>query len=521
MASGFDRLERFFTSKRKASAISNETSTAPSTAPSSPIDPLDELHFPSPSFIRPKNTRMAAREEVRIRRPASGSPSTDDSSWPRKASADSGCIELPLPLRLPSLDLDTAGHFAPMFQGFSFPKPPSTDSASRSSEDSESIPFPEFLEERSSWPISPWTRLDTPPSSDPEDASLPKYKSKPKLSIVPPQAPLTPDSSPSTGPLPDWHLKDDTTVDILDGSLCEDIQRQLEQPAKRESLASIRQFNTGIIAEPPSPHSSASGSSLEEPDVFEFFSLSDDNVAEGRLDDCDMSEMLRLVETPVTVAPSISSLPFRDAPLLTLEPPNASRTAAIAAFEAARIATRYNFEMLYVVNLWPENDNNRDRDSAVALPPSSHDMTGRLLAAFGLHNGPSPFQISSDVHVKILQSEGWLEYRDEQAGVGSFGRAYACTFYPGQLHDRRSSESTSSTTQLLEATAIDRGIVFAGYRMPNPDGSMPCMSVEELAYLRRDVEALVEMLIDIHVTVQLGLPLAQAQYAEESGSVPN
>jgi hypothetical protein len=262
-----------------------------------------------------------------------------------------------------------------------------------------------------------------------------------------------------------------------------------------------------MIAELDSPSSSVSGSSLEEPDVSDFFSLSDDNVAEGRLDDCDVSEMLRLVETPVTVAPSVSSLPFRDGPLMILEPPDASRMAAIAAFEAARIATRYKFEMLYVVNLWPESDSNRDRDSAVALPPSTREMTGRLLAAYGLHNVPSPFQISSDVHVKILQSEGWLEYRDEEASAGKFARAYACTFYPGRLHDERSSESASSVTQSSETNAIDRGLVFAGYRMPSPDGSMPCTSIEELAYLRRDVEALVELLVDIQVTIQLGLPL--------------
>lgn len=271
--------------------------------------------------------------------------------------------------------------------------------------------------------------------------------------------------------------------------------------------------------DPSSPRPSFSGSSLQEPNVCDFFSLDDYNVAEGGLDSCEFSSASSQAETPVTVAPSISSMSFRDIPLLTLEPPSATRPAAAAAFEAARIANRYNFDMLYVVNLWPAADETDHRLSSEVFSPTS-DMTGRLLTAYGLDKGPSPFQISSQVHVKVMQSAGWLEYRDEQAEIGEFGRAYACAFYSGSSDDRRSSKSTWSI-QHTHANAIDRGIVFAGYRMPDSDGNMPGMNFEELAYLRQDVEALVEMLIDIHVTNQLRQPSRLLLYSEETGPMPS
>jgi hypothetical protein len=510
MASGLDRLERFFTYKRKASAISLEASAENTAEPSTPTDPLDNMQFPSPSFIRPKNTRMAARDEVRIRQPSSRSSSTHDTTWPRKASGDSGCAMLPMPARLPSLNMEPFGELAPMFQGFSFPKPPST----RSSADSGSLSFPGLSEDRSSWPNSPLSRVETPPAEERELASQsPTAHKSEGLSTIPTPPSSTPESSPGLGPLSDWHVEDDHEFEILNESLCADIQRQLEAPLTINTLPPGHGLDCQNAAEPPSPSRSISSSSLQEPEVSDFYTMSDYSIAGDILDDSDLPST---GDTQVTAAPSAPSLPFRYGPLLFLEPPSSCRTAAVAALEAARIATRYSFDMLYVVNLWPGTMTNRgsfcDDTTSVA---SSHDMTGRLLTAHGLHNCPSPFQISSDVHAEILQSAGWLEYCDEQADASSFGRAYACAFYPGHFDNRRASQQTSGTQSTQEET-IDRGLVFAGYRKPNADGSTPCATREELAYLRHDVEALVDMLIDIHVANQIRQPYSFEETSPKS-----
>lgn len=496
MTSGFDRLERFFTSKRKASAVSLGTSTQPSTEPRTPTDPLEGMQFPSPSFIRPKNSRMAARDEVRIRQSGSRSSSTYDVSWPRKTSADSGYSGLPMPARLPSLNMEPFGELAPMFQGFSFPKPPSN----RSSADSGSLSFPGLSEDRTSWPNSPLSRLGTPPSEELELPSPSPTGSRTERPLSIPPTSSTPKLSLDVGPLSDWHLEDDHELEILNETLCADIQRQLDQSLTATSLASHSRENSQITTDSTSPASSISRSSLQEPDVSDFYTMSDYSIAGHILDDSDLPSV---AETHVTVAPSVSSLPFRDGPLLFLEPPSTGRMAAVAALEAARIATRYKFDMLYVVSLWPCNTTNwsaASDDAASAIPPDA--MTGRLLAAHGLHNCPSPFQISSDVHVKVLQSEGWLEYHDEQADDAGFGRAYTCAFYPGRFNHRRAFQPTFGT-ESAQGNVIDRGLVFAGYRKTDEDGLTPGASREELAYLRHDVEALIGLLIDIHMAYQL------------------
>ncbi|CAG9938440.1 unnamed protein product [Clonostachys rosea f. rosea IK726] len=263
-----------------------------------------------------------------------------------------------------------------------------------------------------------------------------------------------------------------------------------------------------------SPHSSFSSASLQEPEVCDFFTLSDENVAESYAEESLFSDDPRRSYASITLAPSVLSLPLRDPPLLTLEQPSTSRPARVAAFEAARIASRYKFDMLYVVNLWPEN-------TASHSPRDSYPiegMTGRLLVAYGLHHSPSPFQISSEVHTKILQSPGWMEYRDEQA-ENDFACAYAYTFYPRSTGDKRGSGSSLST-QSTTATLVDRGIVFAAFRKKDTQNSTHYPTLDELAYLGRDVETMIQVLIDIHNTRQMRQAPSQQEYFDETGPMP-
>lgn len=356
--------------------------------------------------------------------------------------------------------------------------------------------------------------IETPPSSDPEDSPIRQARGKPQKLQIPPFHSLpTPEASPEFGPVADWQLQENKTVDVLDEALCQEIHQQLEatffpvQPGE----------NSGLPGLAPSafPHDLPSPSaSLSEPDFDEFFTLSDDSVAEFQP---DIVHSGLKAESPVTMASSAQSLPLRHPPLLALEPPSASRPAAAGAFEAARIASRYQFDMLYAVNLWPKDADNvsaENSDEAHELRP----LTGRLLAAYGLHNGPSPFQIAADVHGTILRSEGWLEYRDEQAMSDGFSRAYARAFYPGQFKANRAIEDKTSTSPCRESN--DRGIVFAAYRKPNPDGSVRYSSPDELARLERDVGTMVDVLIDVHVASQLRQPPLSAQYGDDVGPIP-
>ncbi|KFH42280.1 hypothetical protein ACRE_069610 [Hapsidospora chrysogenum ATCC 11550] len=543
MANGFDRLERFFSAKRKASPVSTEPSTAPSSVPGSPTEPATEQSFPSPSFIRPKTSRMAAREEFRFKHPATKYPGTPDVAAFRERNAsvpiNSACNTVasrPLKayrVRSSSLDNEQREQWASIFGGFEFPKPPPSrqgdDAGQPGTEPSLGI-FSNVFGHDSSRPGSPLraeipiSRIDTPPSSDPEDNPLRERRPKAKkLQIVPHKSPPTPESSPEIGPGSDWQLRNHKPVDILNEGLCQDIRRQLEKTFGVSSFAQHlahpefldRSPDVLPMTEISASELSLSGESLYEPDFDEFFSLSDDNVAESHHETLAPPP---LEGASVSLAPSVSSLPLRDPPLLTLEPPSASRPAAAAAFEAARIASRYSFDMLYVVNLWPESAPTRGPEEAKQRDPTQ-GLTGRLLAAFGLHNGPSPFQISAEVHGKVLQSKGWLEYRDDQALSGDFGRAYACAFYPGQYQERRVSGLVTAPKS-NEAYAVDRGIVFAAYRKPGSDGSIQYSSPEELASLRRDVEAMVEMLIDVHVASRLRQPPLLTRYPDETGPMP-
>lgn len=83
---------------------------------------------------------------------------------------------------------------------------------------------------------------------------------------------------------------------------------------------------------------------------------------------------------------SISQCRTASSPL-TLTPPRTSQPAAATDFEAARIARRYDFDLIYAVNLWtgqgpPTSSVTND---ASLNDGSEKQLIGRLLATHGLH----------------------------------------------------------------------------------------------------------------------------------------
>ncbi|KAL6854593.1 hypothetical protein J3F83DRAFT_475459 [Trichoderma novae-zelandiae] len=517
MATGFDRLERLFTSKRKASlaSVTVATSTSPPTEP----------QFPSPSFIRPTATRMTAREEVRSRLAAGRSPSVPDAIPSRLGSLSSHASSPGSgrsPIRSPSL---CGPHSQPdslvaKLSEYRFCTPSREDKAapksaafSPAAAEQFDIPSP-----RSQSPpgLRTLPRLHTPPSPGLEDTGSCRRSieslGSPALTY---DTPPTPEDSPEIVPVRNL-LADSKIFDIaIDKALFDEIEDQLLQSFDHAS------FNESYDDLSPSD-ASTNSSTLREPDFNEFLNLSDDDIAELTPEDpaleFDDDSQQHSPSSMDTSAPSPQLAPSS---LLTLSPPSASRPATAAAFEAARIAKRHDFDLIYVVNLWPDGPSGQvfDLESASSC---EGPLVGRLLAAHGLHQVPSPLQISSVVHTTILRSKGWVEYRNQEAQPHELARGYACSFYPGKYAPGSSSVTQSPVSGVRLSEMIDRGIVFAAYRKPRIG---PCklghsFTGSELNSLHEDAETLVEMLIDIHARNRQCQTASHHQQCDETGPMP-
>ncbi|KAJ4310508.1 hypothetical protein N0V84_010935 [Fusarium piperis] len=530
MANGFDRLERFFAKKKTSAASADQVEPMTQAVASHTIP-----QFPSPSFIRPKASRMAAREEVR-KQPASRVPSfptpispqrMDFSNAQSSARSSNPSQAQYSPLKTTFMPTETDS-FLDGFDVYQFPRPPTHSGETSTISTSEPKSSIEAPSERSFRPRSlekrddGVSRLDTPPSSDLDDDEIrgPRHFLNKELPALPQRKPPTPDTSPELRPIPDSQLRGSKSIDFLNKAVYKDIRRQLAETLDQQSLR--RSASQSSLA-PSTSRLSVSSSTLREPDFHEFLNLSDDDIAESGpegLDDLD--------ESPTSsTAPSTIDSPRQS--LLTLTPPYASKPATAAAFEARRIANRYNFDFVYVVNLWPGHARSQtsgsDRDTASFNPVSSgkqrNTMAGRLLAAYGLESVKSPFQICPSAHGKILRTPGWTEYRPTEIRDDEFARGYACAFYTGE-YSRAESDTSRHSASSARSMKTDRGIVFAAYRTPRVDGSMAGLSSSpaELASIHKDAEALVEMLIDTHDANRHRQLQHKSHHSEETGPMP-
>ncbi|KAK0731054.1 hypothetical protein B0H67DRAFT_58143 [Lasiosphaeris hirsuta] len=594
---GLDRLEKFFSKKKRASGRDSVTSDSSPTSPAALTakSALDPQTFPEPSFIRPTSTRMRARDEVhltsRLYQRAHSLPEAP--STPRSASLTSTSLSsneakstpassvfdvvpvlgppvLDSPPRIPkrSSSLSPAcrsGSLASLAEllEFSFANTASQHGGnlmsrrahSRSGSVSprakpcrkhQSDPF----QERE--PAFQHYHLDTPPPSAQQEksfASLQLVHAK-GLPTLPPRNESTPNPSPRLIPVPEPNFEE---VEI---ELTFELRRakSLDIPlmVSKDAVAVLRKAVSlsaleGLKA--PLKASSKTTPVLKEPSFRDFMSLSDDDIADVN-DQPPMAE-LGAVPTPPSCAlppdppilatsPQISS----GVRLLTLSPPLATRPATAAAFEAARIAQRYRFDLVYVVNLWPSHlgcsPNQSATNSYSSVPPATHGgnivnelsplsdtprrvrITGRLLAAYGLPAIMSPFRISTPVHQKVLRSEDWLEYRCETATIEEFSRGYSCSFYTGHSPENRPVEPGCSEGKMRKrkGKAPNRGVVFAAYRLPRPNGSDNGSDTNELEALRRDAETLVDMLMERRPTATVTATASKGYLVSETGPLP-
>ncbi|KAK0392485.1 hypothetical protein NLU13_1980 [Sarocladium strictum] len=533
MTNGIVRLERFFASKRKSSST-------PSTEPSSPVTPSGP-QFPSPSFIRPKGTRMTARKETYVKHSFRSNPMLEGAlgvgtpvknTSPATAASKQTAPQLPTIVRSSSFDDSQCDS---LFNNiYEFPVPPK-DAVDQlpllDRVDFESL-YDGFTSDSSDSttgspchePVSVPVRHETPLTEAVNIQTLVDSLNK-KLPEIPSLASERQEDAP--GPAADWELEDTAAVNIINTDLFKDIEKQLGETIPRAPLqhSSSEPALSQIRWRDSQSHSSSSV--LWEPDFSDFMSLSDDDIAESNVAPALVSSRPDggMPPTPPLTASTIDTpMVSRPRSLLTLTPPYASKPATAAAYEAARIASRYEFDLVYVVSLWPDGTRPRTPSIGHEEPTRSnasspYHMTGRLLAAYGLERVKSPFQVNASVHTQILRSDEWIEYRSQEARSDEFAQGYACSFFTGQYSRSNSVASNMSASTQGSRKKVDRGLVFAAYRNPKEDGTMRCPDEKELKALKRDAEGLVEMLMDLHAAHRLRqAPLFTQQ--EETGPTP-
>ncbi|CAG1972060.1 unnamed protein product [Fusarium graminearum] len=526
MANGFGSLERFFTKKKTPAALNDHHVQTAQPASAPPTIP----QFPSPSFIRPKTSRMAAREEVRKQPasrvpsfPGSGSPhQMDFTSFQSPTSRSDSLQSQYSPLKASFMPTQ-ADSLSDNFDVCQFPRPPTSQGGTcTSSPTRDRKPSMEARSERSLLHRSPrkraagGSRLETPPSSDLEDeaTSSPQYFHDKELPALPQRKPPTPDSSPELRPLHIAQLTASKSIDMLNKAVCRDIRRHFAETLEQRR---VRKAASLTSQDPYTNRPSISSSTLREPDFNEFFELSDDDIAELA------PEETANVDTSMPSAEHSAPGSNRSSLLVLTPLVHASKPAVAGAFEAARIAARYEFDFVYVVNLWTDySQPQSDVSTGLGSPGKKfRPLAGRLLASYGMENVNAPVQISTASHRKILKTPGWIEYRPQSFRHDEFARGYAHAFHTGQGSGDGSvaSRNSSSSSASVQPSNPNRGIVFAAYRAPRADESLACTK-DDLSNLHKDAEALVEMLVDINVTNQLREPQSQSQQSEETGPMP-
>ncbi|KAJ2901370.1 hypothetical protein MKZ38_001924 [Zalerion maritima] len=399
--------------------------------------------------------------------------------------------------------------------------------------------------------------LDTPPPSEGEDDCQPTPMAVQKMALKVPASQPTPEPSPELFPLPNKTIKGMAATKFLEASNYSKFVDPVAAGRKATKIPLRKSASTSSLD--PARQTRLS-QILDEPTFGDFMALSDDDIAESRPD----TPLLPEAEADTSSSRRASDGSFCNdtgryphgkannggqekhggwenmeekrretrerkellgcaggnsplgAPVLrrtatvSRKDQHASKPAAAAAFEAARIASRYGFELVYVVSLWPKDapawfppsspssSCSSSRNSTIshsdAIITHSSGLSGRLMAAFGLGASKSPFKISTAVHQKILRNESWIEYRNSEALPDEFARGYACSFYATSSNEpRRSSEPSSATSHECQN---DRGIVFAAYRRPRGslNVSIGCEG-QELESLHTDAKKLVDMLL--------------------------
>jgi hypothetical protein len=619
MANGIDRVGKLFSRKRDASArppsgmgVSRSSSLSAATTlvepsippPSPPVIPP----FPRPSFIRPTQARMVARDEkfecLKANIRANSVPEISPPQRPRHGSTQE--TTTPSHFRYSSRPSSRSSYLLVSPQrrdpalaslaNFQFRE------ASGNRQEVEEI-APTTRISRTLPPrlnlcldglqdLEPMFRLagvETPPPSDQDEKLLlsGEASSSQSVSVLPPKDTHTPAASPPSTPVRDSHL--------LIPDFGSDLSwKPLLARDSIESRASRRRSSRVPAARSDKQSLSIDDPILKEPNFGEFLTLSDDDIAESRPstpvpdDDATPRPKSRVPATPPpkpaasriirssnppSTPPSVQAPPVPTTPAnhtppvtpITMAPltrqPSVSpcssplaTPATVAAFQVARIAHTHNFDLVYVVNLWPKGmsfHHNRapwDGESPPTTPTQSAQfgqakpgvggkmqdsgslakmsphspLHGRFLAAYGLMTVKPPFYLCGSTHSKLLNADRWMEFHNAEAKGDEWGSGYGCAFYTGQAPmtgsasthewdaDTEGPDPGRSSTRAKRynldhyarraSTLRNRGIAFVAWRKAKTDGAKDSYTPDQLEALRRDAEALVDSILDSHAS---------------------
>ena len=494
MANGMDRLERLFSKKKHApSRDAAGVNSSPGEAPS-PTSPGAFIpQFPQPSFIRPKGSKMVARDEsgsgrrgppARANSLPESSVGDTETTYTREAvSLDSDHNSI-YGLRRPHHPPPPAGRLDPALAAlhsfrFRGTTRPADEELISPTERRPKDPPPRLQLDLAHMSLRP--HIDTPPPSD-QDEQAPLRDQPPPVARPPPKSNPTPEQSPELPPVPEpvaggagaRSYGDPDTIPPLRPEPLQ--QRSHRLPSSRGRMPGADRV-------------------LKEPNFGDFLELSDDDIAEARpatpARSREQSPAPLARASPATAirslrAHAVPSTPPRhkapDAPSAVATPPRtampllpsalsrgasvspiASQSATVAAFQVAHIAHKHGFDLIYVVNLWPRGmaiadtktpwnatsppgtptqasygkagappePEIRDSGSFARMSPRS-PLVGRFLAAYGLATVKPPFHLSGETHSKVLNAERWLEFRERNAKEDEFARGYGCAFYTGR-----------------------------------------------------------------------------------------
>ncbi|KAL1857029.1 hypothetical protein Daus18300_010476 [Diaporthe australafricana] len=418
MANGLDRLERLFSKRKSAPARDTTVSNINGSAPPAPAQPEPdcpslETTFPPPSFIRPTANRMHARDEFELPSPISvARTSSSDSARNsrrlshldtremndhRRRSGPSTTASFHLPSRTSSLL--TRRHDRKPGGLVPLQLPGGTTSTDQPSSHSPQFPSPPTIEDQKvaqrrlleALPIYPAAKVETPPPSDQDEFNFPSPPSStrgrlPHTTIL---SPLTPEPSPDMIPQRDSILSEPkTSSDLKRDSFSKVPSRRNTQATISSTALLDDDWRDSYVHDPQAAASLESGAVFQEPRVQDFLALTADDLAEVRTK-VPSKPPLRLPPPPPVLPPSAWSAPFspsrRGSNMLAPLAPD-----EVAAFQAARIAKKYDFDFLYVVNFWPKEMSHLHRPSdnlnhssmpisALSSPTSSFSQAPSIL----------------------------------------------------------------------------------------------------------------------------------------------
>ncbi|KAH8788345.1 hypothetical protein F5883DRAFT_4195 [Diaporthe sp. PMI_573] len=400
MANGLDRLERLFSKRKSAPArdttVSNINGSAPpAPAQPEPDSPMLEVVFPPPSFIRPTANRMHARDEFELPPPISVAHTSSSNSArnsrrhshfdtremndTRRRSGPSTTASFHLPSRSSSLltrrhDRKPGGLIQLQLPGGTTstdkapplsPQSPAEDTTSASED--QKVAQRRLLE---ALPIYPGVKVETPPASDQDEFNFPSPPSSTRGRLPPAiLSPFTPEPSPDMIPQRDSILSEPKTSSDLRRESVSTVPSR----SRRTTLATISStalldddWRDSYVDDPQVTASPQSVPVFQEPKVQDFLALTADDLAELRTK-APSNPPLRLPPPPPVLppgvrSPSVSSHIRGSNMLAPLAPDE------VAAFQAARIAKKYDFDFLYVINFWPKEMSHLHRPSE----PTNH-----------------------------------------------------------------------------------------------------------------------------------------------------